>query len=626
MEHIIKSQVASSILWVLLRTVPEPELHDEHEEVFQATFKKEFSAATQTIFSVFPELNYTYLSQAGFEVPHHYRPIWAQRASNIVPYIVHHMARHRDLLPRVNRTKNVSRPTADEYLRYRPGRDASEIRTVDLEVLYGETGVKVGGACEMRQSWKFNELKPRLYYCKGGLAHHASKYIKDITITIMDALDITHVDTRRRPWEFLEADEDDHIVYWDLTAFTSTLSELKHYLWYLANAIEDYGERPLWAVDYRLGRVQLSLSETIRQYSEVVNHLHPITITRLLDRFISSEDYDDLEYTMVNSGPLGVDGNIGLSTACHGYAMLHESEGPRKDVNVGDDGLSLRKEHPNIGLYPRLRSIGHLHPDKEGIIPAYDWNTIGKFLKRRLERVDGGIWISSLLSFPLPNLIDGVYGFRSASPDSDHKRIGKIMKAIGALMWSITGDCPGLTDRDYRLVSIYLREIYERLGASPRGSLEGFHPKKSACHSPDSCGMVRLAYPPIRFDYEFEPWRGDWLLFLLARDGQIAHVTAPVLTTQSRIDKPVQDDILFCPSLGVYQVLVDLGYIETEEIKEVLDLSIEANRDKFVSHVRGERRFFVPLIRLKCLRPIPEKFDFIFATPYLFGADTLAMY
>jgi hypothetical protein len=626
LEHIIKSQAASSILWVLLRTVPEPELCDEHEEVFQATFKKEFSAATQTIFSMYPEMDYTYLSTAAFQIPHHLRPPWANRSLAMVPYIVNRMARSSNLLPRVNRTKNVSRPTAKEYLLYRPGKSVSEVRTVDLEVLYGETGVKIGGPCEMRQSWKFNELKPRLYYCKGGLAHHKSKYIKDITIAIMDSLDITHVDNRRRPWEFIECDEDDHIVYWDLTAFTSTLSELKHYLHALANAIEDYGERPLFAVDYKLGLIEISLSETIRQYSECVNHLHPITITRLLHKFIDGDDYDDLDYTMVNSGPLGVDGNIGLSTSNHGYGMLHESEGPKKDVNVGDDGLSCRKEHPSIGLYPRLRSIGNLHPDKEGIIPAYDWNTVGKFLKRRLERVEGGIWISSLLSLPLPNLVDGEYGFRTPSPDSDHDRILKIMKTIGSLMWSITGDCPGLTSRDYRLISIYLREIYHRVGASPEGSLEGFRPNKHACFSQDSCGMVRLAYPPIVFDNRFEPWRGDWLLYLLARDGNISRVTAPVLTSQSRVEKPYQDDILFCPSRGEYQVLEDLGYVVTEEIKEVLDLSIEANRDKFVAHVRGDRRSMVPLVRMHVLEPIPERFDFMFVTPYLFGADTLAMY
>jgi hypothetical protein len=624
LEFLTTSVVASSIFWVRLRTVEEPLGRDQHEDVFKATFDKEFQAACFQIFSVQPELPYTFFNPASLSIPPHLRPPWSQRALDIAPYIVHRLARHGNLIPRVNRTKNVSRPTAEEYLLYRNDREPGEVRTVDLEILYGHTGVKVGGPCEMRQSWKFNELKPRLYYCKGGLAHHASKYIKDITVAIMDALDITHVDTRRRPWEFLECEEFDHIVYWDLTAFTSTLSELKHYLYYLSCAIEDFGDRPLFAVDYHLGLIEVSLPELLRSYSETVNILHPITVTRLLHRFVG--DLDDLEYDMVNSGPLGVDGNIGLSTACHGYAMLLESEGPRKDVNVGDDGLSLRQEHPSKALYPRLRSIGHLHPDKEGIIPAFDWNTVGKFLKRRLERVDGGIWIGELLSLPLPNLIDGNYGFRTPSPDSDQKRIFKIIKACGSVMWSITGDHANFRDLDYHLVSWYLQGIYRQLGADVRGSLEGFYPYQSACFSSQPAGFVRVAYPPCVFDSEFDPRRGDWLLYLLERDAAIAHVRVDQLTTSAKIDKPFQGDLVYASRDPHYSVLEDLGYIVTEEVKQSLDLTIERDREAFLDHILCRKKDLSPMISISVVEPIPSKFDFIFVTPFATGADTLGMY
>lgn len=625
LEYITTSIAASSILWVRLRTVEEPFGRDQHEDVFRATFDKEFQAACFQIFSTQPELPYTFFDPSALSIPGHLRPPWAQRALDIAPYIVHRMSRHGNLIPRVNRVKNVSRPTAEEYLLYKQDREASEVRTVDLEVLYGETGVKIGGPCEMRQSWKFNELKPRLYYCKGGLAHHASKYIKDITVTIMDALDITHVDNRRRPWEFLECEEFEHIVYWDLTAFTSTLSELKHYLYYLSCAIEDFGDRPLFAVDYREGLIEVSLPELLRSYSETVNILHPITVTRLLHRFIGDE-YPDLEYDMVNSGPLGVDGNIGLSTACHGYAMLLESEGPRKDVNVGDDGLSLRAEHPTIALYPRLRTVGYLHPDKEGIIPAFDWTTVGKFLKRRLERVDGGIWIGELLSLPLPNLVDGNYGFRTASPDGDQKRIFKIMKTCGSVMWSITGDSARFRELDYHLISWYLQAIYRVLGADVRGSLEGFTPHQSACFSSQKAGFVRVAYPPVVFDAEFDPSRGDWLLYLLHRDAAIASVRVDQLTAASRISKPYQGDLVYASRDPHYSVLEDLGYIVIEDVKQSLDLTLERDREAFLDHILCRKKDLVPMVSISCVESIPSRFDFIFVTPFDLGADTCGMY
>jgi len=51
---------------------------------------------------------------------------------------------------------------------YRLVGSPEEVTSRDLERWYYETGYQVGGITEMRWAWKFNDLKPRAYYCMGG--------------------------------------------------------------------------------------------------------------------------------------------------------------------------------------------------------------------------------------------------------------------------------------------------------------------------------------------------------------------------------------------------------------------------------------------------------------------------
>lgn len=46
----------------------------------------------------------------------------------------------------------------------------------EVERFYCHTGVTIDGPVEMRSSWKYNDLKPRIYYAQGPTVYSVSKY------------------------------------------------------------------------------------------------------------------------------------------------------------------------------------------------------------------------------------------------------------------------------------------------------------------------------------------------------------------------------------------------------------------------------------------------------------------
>jgi hypothetical protein len=52
--------------------------------------------------------------------------------------------------------------------------------TIEAETFYSDHGYLPEGPCEMRLAWKFNDLKPRVYYAQGLSAYTSSRYVHDI--------------------------------------------------------------------------------------------------------------------------------------------------------------------------------------------------------------------------------------------------------------------------------------------------------------------------------------------------------------------------------------------------------------------------------------------------------------
>lgn len=169
------------------------------------------------------------------------------------------------VFPHYNGRKTVSLPTQNEYtnilLDHLPSIPPTNITSKDLLFLYYRTGMQVGGDLEMRKAWFITDLKPRGYYCLGGSSFWAAIYIKDFTKRIQQSLPSTHPDSRYNITRIRYISENEIIVTYDYSAFTTSLAELKYFVSHLATAFEGV---KLTVLDVYAGIVELDLGCLIR--------------------------------------------------------------------------------------------------------------------------------------------------------------------------------------------------------------------------------------------------------------------------------------------------------------------------------------------------------------------------
>jgi hypothetical protein len=72
----------------------------------------------------------------------------------------------------------------------------SGVTTVSLQKLEYWEGIHVGGPVEMRSSWKYSQIKPRVYFAQGGDTFHTSKYVQTFFNRLLDSLDVVHTKNR----------------------------------------------------------------------------------------------------------------------------------------------------------------------------------------------------------------------------------------------------------------------------------------------------------------------------------------------------------------------------------------------------------------------------------------------
>lgn len=299
-DPIQHSVVIASLIWVALRVVPEPD-RDVAEDAWRTGFLKEYGAS-QTVFSDHQIFDYSEFFDIAPEFP--IAPSWMYRARTVAGRLSTLLRRLPIILPKVNRTKSTSRDTAMLYAQRYPGTRLEGVTTKDLEVHYARTGEQIGGPCEMRAAWKFNDLKPRVYYAQGGKDYFHARYIKPIAVTFMEAFQMTSLEARQDPTRILNQEYyfESFITTWDLTSFTTNLSELKYFLYWITELLA--GELcDIEILDYSEGVKTVPVIDLLRAYNENVNLGSEFSIHRIIDRFYL--DLEDPYPRQANSGMLG---------------------------------------------------------------------------------------------------------------------------------------------------------------------------------------------------------------------------------------------------------------------------------------------------------------------------------
>lgn len=595
----LHSHFVRSMVWMFCRTVPEPHGYDESEEVARQAFQSEFQAS-QICFSDYPIFDWSHLTKDASTLS----PRWAHYIRDIARRFNNNLKKLQIVYPKVQRVKSVSRETARLYQMFHPQCDIHKVTTRDIEVFLGECGYPIGGSAELRYAWKFNVMKPRFYYAQGGKLFFWAKYSKLLAVHLMDAVSTTETRRRTNPTEFIFPADDDVVLTWDYTAFTSSLSELKFFLYYLARALEELPSYPLRLFDYHEGLVERYAWEMIDDYNTNVNIHGEFSIHRVADNIL--QDIDSyVDYEQQNSGMLGYAGNIGFSTALHGTVLGSALSDPSKGVCVGDDGLGADPV-PEEHLIPQLQMLGILEPTKLGRIEPHSDDSI-RFIKRGVSRgADNTLYLDMLLNLPLAPYVDEIYGQRTIPPDMDaYGRYRKVVTQVGSCLWSIF-DNKGLGDQDLKLLHLFLSKIYFVMGMSMRGGVSG----QVKYRGDDGKRYnLNLCVPSLEFE-NYDPRETDWAEYLCDQYMGTS-VRIPVYSEPFGMVCPDVDDVVLTTSHQGIRALEDMKYVEIEEVWETVTLGGPNRRSllRLLGRVKDRRK---KLVYVTCKRPIPVKYHFIF--------------
>jgi hypothetical protein len=273
---------------------------------------------------------------------------------------------------------------------------------VEVERILHETGIELQGPVEMRLAWKYNDLKPRVYYALGPTAHSASKFIQPILNTILDCFPPVHRYNRFEiPKDQLLSTDIDLVIY-DYSDFTSSLHQILDFLRAVA-AFYKAHDTHVTIVDAIHGPVSVSLGDLLQDYVDVCCIDPDFDIAKVLPA-------EDLEHLLLrhNCGMLGVPGNISSCTLLHGIHLSIIVRALTAARCVGDDALLQillgRDPHRWGVLVDQIQNIGIVAEDKTERWTSDDeerFDTEGwHYCKRPITRLDNRIRVGALYIWP----------------------------------------------------------------------------------------------------------------------------------------------------------------------------------------------------------------------------------
>lgn len=274
----------------------------------------------------------------------------------------------------------------------------------DIERLYEKTGQWVEGCPEVRCAWKYTDLKPRVYYARGGRVLQSSRYIQPIVNVLIDCFPEVHRINRFNPPIDSRLEPTDIYTIYDYASFTSYIDEVVQFVDHMAHFFE---ETFVTIIDSRDGHIHQSVGALLREYNRECNVESEFDIRR----FAPHVDPQDclLRHTC---GMLGVQGNIFIATLLHGIHLRFVA-GRNRSKCVGDDArfkwsipASLPTPEDLSYLHYLLTSIGKIAQEKMSV---FDGETdpilqAFRFVKRPIHR-DEDLMIESS-SVLLPSITD----------------------------------------------------------------------------------------------------------------------------------------------------------------------------------------------------------------------------
>jgi hypothetical protein len=280
--------------------------------------------------------------------------------------------------------------------------------TWGLERIYHEFGVLLAGFTEVRWAWKFNDLKPRIYFARGPDQYYPSRFLQEVFNIIIDQF--SHTSRFERFFtSSLRGSAGDTCVIYDYSSFTSSLQEVVEFLRALATFFRGTSVN---LVDSHEGVIESDLGDLLSSYVDQCNDSVLFDIQRLSD---SGPEPLLLRHSC---GMLGIPGNISSCTLLHGLHLAHVCGSINLCKVVGDDAVYWSRSTDRKMIGSVLQNLGHISIDKMHLFEEKDKDRIREltwnYVKRPISRVDNRLIIGWQATWPSPEILT------SSSPDNFH--------------------------------------------------------------------------------------------------------------------------------------------------------------------------------------------------------------
>jgi len=548
-------------------------------------------------------------------------PRWAQDIGlHVVPAFYQRLQKKSALFPQVNRNKSVGRETAFRYTQFRP-KEPRDVTTLDLQLLEYHDGIQIEGPCEVRRHFKFNDIKPRIYFAQGGTAFFKSRYMKYVAVEAMETLSATRERSRDDPIYFLNmysSWDEELVLNWDLSSFTSTLGELRHFLHYFTRSLERrFGRAWITIFDWKEGSKRASLVDLLDEYNRSMNFNPEFSLLRMMGCI--ENHCPGTVLSSRNGGLLGVPGNIGFSTFLHGL-VAERAVGDGNAVCVGDDAIAIGTRTSVEILKQDIQRIGVIQVEK---FAETQVNSDTKFLKRRVSLTPNGLTIDKLL-FSIPIAYDILRiepKGRTVARVNEYQAAKRMCQIFGSQLWSFQSFAWEITDQDIQEMSQIMKAFYAVYNLPRGGGFPGF-----MIHFEGRQIRGDFVVPPIPFR-TYDPRVVDWAEYLVEqRKTRYVHVPKKVPDT-IRIHELelVGGNVITCTQSEFVNYLEDIGAASVEKVTELIDMEVELNRRKFIrwlKKVSGKQ-----LLEVTMLKTIDHRLNLEgICTTVVTGVSKLSMY
>jgi len=492
-------------------------------------------------------------------------------------------------LPYFNGRKNLGYTTQEMFYEQISGDKCTspvnkDVTSLDLLRWYFRTGKQILGPIEPRMKWGYGDIKPRLYYCLGGKDYWIGCFAQPIANELCKILPSTNPFSRFTVSRIGSISSEQIVVTYDYTSFTTSLDELKFFLYHLS---QEFRGVSVDVLDVHSGIEVIDVGEYLMMYNEMVNVNQEFDLRRLMN-----QGDEGWIFRQGRSGSLGTQGNIVFSTVLHGLHLGSFTQTPDGDSCVGDDALTKILASLLSAFIDHVNKLGHIHPDKFTTLqkPPPDDPTLAnrqqfKYLKRPIT-VDftGSVITGSLDAFP--GLADVLFpegdGVHSSSRHRDSAALIRSFCTQWGTFLTRHENSVGLSYTPEHELSIILgavRLVYDRVGLPHTGCLPGtrfhvFEGRKKFERVTD------FFAPPCDDLFVFEK---NWVMDLYSRLGgqyfpQPVRVGGEIpLDLHARAGSRVR-----ATTTGLVRLLEGLEIIVTELVIEQVRFD-----EKYASHLRG---------------------------------------